>query len=344
MTSPRSRLFRKLLVGFSAALLVGGLAYIVPESEAGRRGRGSVRHSSRSGARSGAHAGSRAGAARGSRTGARAGAARTGSPGGAAAGARAGGAAGARTGAATGARAGARGGGRRGAARGGYRAGRRDARYSAWKDARRDYYRFRTVNRLIRAGVYLATRPKYSTTVIVTGRTYYYAGGVYYVQQGSSYVVVSAPPGAVVYAVPTTTTVVYVGSTPYYYYGGTYYVATTQPAQTPEVSEPNVNVNVTVSSAADGEAGEPGERTITSTVTTEDGKEVDLPPVPLDDEQNYEVVAPPVGATVSYLPDEAREETVGGKAYLVYEDTYYRPFASDGETIYMVVENPRGAG
>lgn len=53
-----------------------------------------------------------------------------------------------------------------------------------------------------------------------------------------------------------------------------------------------------------------------------------------------EVVAPPVGATVPYLPEEAEEQTVAGKTYFAYEDTYYKPFASDGETIYMVVEDP----
>ncbi len=201
--------------------------------------------------------------------------------------------------------------------------------------------RFRTVNNLIRAGVYLATRPKYSTTVVVTGTTYYYAGGVYYVQQGSSYVVVSAPPGAVVHAVPTTTTLVYVGSTPYYYYGGTYYIATSQPAEQPQVSATDINVNVTVNTGSDDQ----GEvQTITSTVTTEDGEELELPPMALDDEQNYGVVPPPVGATVPYLPDDAHRDTVGGKAYLVYEGTYYRPFASDGETIYMVVDDPRKEG
>ena len=53
------------------------------------------------------------------------------------------------------------------------------------------------------------------------------------------------------------------------------------------------------------------------------------------------VVAPTAGATVPYLPDEADEETISGKKYFVYAETYYRPFASDGETIYMVVEDPR---
>jgi hypothetical protein len=187
--------------------------------------------------------------------------------------------------------------------------------------------------------VYLASRPKYSSTVVVTGTTYYYAGGVYYVQKGANYVVVAPPSGAVVYAVPTATTVVYVGSTPYFYYNGAYYVATTQPADVPEISQSDINVDVTENTGADEESDL---QTITSTVTTEDGEEHELPPMPINDDQNYEVVAPPPGATVPYLPEEAHEETIDGRVYLVYEGTYYRPFASDGETIYMVVEDPRG--
>ena len=71
---------------------------------------------------------------------------------------------------------------------------------------------------------------------------------------------------------------------------------------------------------------------------------VELPPLGEDDEQeNYKVVAPPAGATVPYLPEEAAETTVNGRKYSVYEGTYYRPFASDGETIYMVVEDPTKA-
>ena len=156
--------------------------------------------------------------------------------------------------------------------------------------------------------------------------------------QGGRYVVVNAPPGGVVYAVPTTTTIVYVGEQPYYYDGGTYYIATDKPAEKPDPTEITVNVNVTT-----GKDGENELQTITSTATTEDGEEVELPPVPLDDGQNYEVVGRPVGVTVPYLPESAHEETVGGKAYFVHEGTYYRPFASDGETIYMVVDDPRQA-
>ena len=59
-----------------------------------------------------------------------------------------------------------------------------------------------------------------------------------------------------------------------------------------------------------------------------------------DAEYNYEVVGPPVGATVPYLLEEADEQRVSGKTCFSYEGTYYQPFASEGETIYMVVEDP----
>lgn len=208
---------------------------------------------------------------------------------------------------------------RRSGARAGYRAGYRHGRYNSWHNARRDYYRWRTVTGLFKLGVYAATRPKQTTTVVVTGTTYYYAGGVYYVSSGSGYVVVSAPPGAVVYSVPTYTTTVYVGTTEYLYVNGTYYVPTTKPAE---------------------QAPPPPAGTATADAT-ESEEPSDIPMI--EDDQNYEVVAPPPGATVPYLPEEADEETVNGKTYFVHAGTYYRPFASDGETIYMVVEDPYAA-
>lgn len=187
----------------------------------------------------------------------------------------------------------------------------------------------------MRLGVYMATRPRYSTTVVVTGTSYYYAGGVYYVQSGAGYVVTSAPPGAVVYAVPAATTVVYVGATPYYYVGGTYYVATTAPAPQPEPT--TVNVNVNVEGAASGQQGS-GQQ--------DDGQQdfMEHEPEMTDDDHNFEVVAPPTGATVPYLPDEAYETNVNGKMYYFYDETFYKPFTSEGETIFMVVEDPRGNG
>jgi hypothetical protein len=159
---------------------------------------------------------------------------------------------------------------------------------------------------------------------VVSGTSYYYWGGMYYASSGSGYVVVSPPPAAVVYAIPVTATPVHVGSTVYYYYGGTYYSPTTKSADKPKGTETTVNVNV----SSDASGGETKPATM------------DAPEMTQDD-SNYEVVAPPVGATVPYLPDEAKEETVGDKKYFVYEGAYYRPFASDDETIYMIVENPK---
>jgi hypothetical protein len=59
-----------------------------------------------------------------------------------------------------------------------------------------------------------------------------------------------------------------------------------------------------------------------------------------DDGNNYKVVKPPIGATVPYLPEEAKEQTIKGRKYFHDKGAYYQPFSSEGETIYMVVENP----
>ena len=171
-------------------------------------------------------------------------------------------------------------------------------------------------------GVYAATRPTTTTTVVVTGTTYYYAGGVYYVSSGSGYVVTYPPSGAVVYSVPTYTTVVYVGTTEYLYVNGTYYVVTTQPAEQPPPPPPSTTTAASSSTGTGTDSEDPS----------------DIPMLEGDD--NYEVVTPPSGVTVPYLPEDADETTVDGKAYFVYAGTYYKPYASDGETIYIVVADP----
>ncbi len=317
---------RSLLIVASAGLLVGSLVLVTPEVDAGPPGRGSVRHSSKGGGRSAQRPSSGGRKAR-SGGSSRSGRSREAGRGPDRSGRRdAGGTRKRATGpdrnrgdrrGAGGARPGTPGRGQagsgrsRGGARAGYRAGRADRRYSARKDARRDYYRFRTVNHLLRLGAYVATRPRYTTTVVVTGGTYYYTGGVYYVSSGSGYVVVHAPPGAVVYAVPAATTIVYSGRTAYYYYGGTYYVPSDQPAPQPEAT-----------SEDDTEGG------------TSDAPEM------IDSDHTFEVIEPPIGATVPYVPEEAEGVKVNGRTYFVFEGTYYQPFASDGETIYMVVEDP----
>jgi hypothetical protein len=167
---------------------------------------------------------------------------------------------------------------------------------------------------LFAVGVAVLTRPRYSTTVVYAGNPHYYWGGVYYVSSGTSYVVVVPPPRTVVYAVPAYTTVVYVGTVPYYYSGNVYYVATDAPAVQPDIPDD---------------------------VVLEESEE--NPPM-IEDDHNYEVVEPPIGVTVTYLPDEAEEKIVDGTTYFVFESTYYRVFVSDGDTIYQVVETPTASG
>ena len=172
----------------------------------------------------------------------------------------------------------------------------------------------------MRLGTYALTRPRYSTTVVVSGTSYYYYGGVYYVSSGTQYIVTAPPPGAVVYAVPAPTTVVYSGSTSYYYYNGTYYQPTDEPAERPEGAAPPPEDEGAYSVQGEGDG-----------------------PKMVESDHNYEVVAPPMGATVPYLPDETKKVDVEGKTYYAYEDTYYRQFVNDGDTIYMVVEDPANA-
>ena len=58
------------------------------------------------------------------------------------------------------------------------------------------------------------------------------------------------------------------------------------------------------------------------------------------EDHNYEVVGPPIGATVPYLPEKAKKVEIKDKGYYVYNKTYYRAFSSDGDTVYMVVADP----
>ena len=129
---------------------------------------------------------------------------------------------------------------------------------------------------------------------------------------------VNPPPGAVVYAVPAPTTVIYADTQPYYYIDGTYYVASEKDATLPEEN-------------------------LDYKDKQEDSEQSDPEMIEAED-HNYEVVAPPVGATVPYLPEKAEKKKIGGKTYYVHEGTYYRAFASDGDTVYMVVENPSKSG
>ena len=65
------------------------------------------------------------------------------------------------------------------------------------------------------------------------------------------------------------------------------------------------------------------------------------PPKEEGGDPTFEVVKPPVGATVPSLPDGATQETINGAPYYGYAGTYYKPFYSGSDVVYMVVEKPK---
>ena len=54
----------------------------------------------------------------------------------------------------------------------------------------------------------------------------------------------------------------------------------------------------------------------------------------------YEVIPPPIGATVNTLPDGAVDQNINGTTYFTFGGAYYRPFYSGSSVIYEVVANP----
>ncbi len=57
-------------------------------------------------------------------------------------------------------------------------------------------------------------------------------------------------------------------------------------------------------------------------------------------EPSYQVIEPPQGATVPYVPEGAVEKKVGSETYYVSGDTYYKAFYSGSDVVYMVTKNP----
>jgi hypothetical protein len=98
-----------------------------------------------------------------------------------------------------------------------------------------------------------------------------------------------------------------------------------------------VNVNVTTTGDT---ATATSETTTTSSVSAQEVAPTPEVPPMIENDDNYEVVESPIGATVPYLPEEAEATTVNGKKYFIYDGSYYRPYSSDGDTVYMVVEDP----
>ena len=143
--------------------------------------------------------------------------------------------------------------------------------------------------------------------------------------------------GAAIATLPPRYETVYVSNTTYYYANGSYYttapgggyVMAAPPTGAVVQQPPAQVVNVTVndkdygySNGAYYEVQEPEE---------EGG------------DPTFKTVEAPVGAKVDHVPDGAESKTVDGIVYFVFDNTYYRPYYSGSEVVYMVVDNPESA-
>jgi hypothetical protein len=54
----------------------------------------------------------------------------------------------------------------------------------------------------------------------------------------------------------------------------------------------------------------------------------------------YKVIPPPVGSTVTTLPDGAVDQNIKGTTYFTFGGAFYRPFYSGSSVIYEVVAKP----
>jgi hypothetical protein len=52
------------------------------------------------------------------------------------------------------------------------------------------------------------------------------------------------------------------------------------------------------------------------------------------------VVPPPIGSTVTTLPNGAVDQNIHGTTYFTFGGAYYRPFYSGSSVIYEVVAKP----
>ena len=130
----------------------------------------------------------------------------------------------------------------------------------------------------------------------------------------------------------------YVGTTSYYYANGYYY--TSAPAGGYVMAAPPVGVTVQ----------QPPTQVVNVTVNNQDygysnGAYYEIQePEAEGGEPTFKTVEAPVGAKVDYVPDGASSETIDGVTYFVYSDTYYRPFYSGSEVVYIVAEKPETQG
>ena len=143
--------------------------------------------------------------------------------------------------------------------------------------------------------------------------------------------------GAAIATLPPRYETVYVSNTTYYYANGSYY--TTAPAGGYVMAAPPTGAVVE----------QPPAQVVNVTVNDQDygysnGAYYEVQePEEEGGDPTFKTVEAPVGAKVDYVPDGAESKTVDGIVYFVFNDTYYRPFYSGSDVVYMVVENPEGA-
>ena len=144
--------------------------------------------------------------------------------------------------------------------------------------------------------------------------------------------------GAAVVALPRAYTTVYVSGAPYYYSNGVYYQ-----------NAPSGQGYTVVEAPAGAEVQQLPEQTINVNVEGDTYQYAngayyqEKKPEKQGEDPSYEVVDPPKGATVQNIPEDAKKEKVGDKDYFVYGNTWYKPFSSGSDVVYMVVPKPDGA-
>jgi hypothetical protein len=143
--------------------------------------------------------------------------------------------------------------------------------------------------------------------------------------------------GAAIVSLPHYHQVVVVTGTTYYYSSGVYYLPASSGsgytvveappgAAVQELPEQTINVNVTTSG---------------DTVQYANGAYYEeKAPKEEGGEPSYEVVEPPQGATVPYVPEGAVEKKIGDATYFIHGKTYYKPFYSGSDVVYMVTAKP----
>ena len=126
-----------------------------------------------------------------------------------------------------------------------------------------------------------------------------------------------------------------VTGTTYYYSSGVYYVSSGSGytvvgappgAAVQELPEQTINVIVSTGETVQYANGAYYEEK----VPEEEGAE-----------PSYQVIDPPQGATVPYVPEGAVEKEIGDVTYFVSGDTYYKAFYSGSDVVYMVTGNPK---